>query len=121
MFKKWTYLYHTLLKFIVYSEKATKSCEIFTFLLSVCTVDKSMVKISQNFVAFSEYMDFTLKRSRKNAIHISELFDIMAVGTGPSSRFWQISKPYNPMPTNSVIVQRILRPSAGYDGVTFKR
>ena len=54
-----------------------------------------MVKISQNFVAFSEYMDFTLKRSRKNAIHISELFDIMAVGTGPSSRFWQISKPYS--------------------------
>ena len=34
------------------SEKATKFCEIFTLLLSVCTADKSKVKISQNFVAF---------------------------------------------------------------------
>ena len=39
------------LKFI-YSEKATKFCEIFFLLLSVCTVDKSKGKISQNFVAF---------------------------------------------------------------------
>ena len=46
------------LKFI-YSEKATKFCEIFTLLLTVCTVVKSKVKISQNFVAFSEYMNFT--------------------------------------------------------------
>ena len=29
-----------------------------TFLLSVCTVDKSKVEISQNFVAFSEYLNF---------------------------------------------------------------
>ena len=42
------------LKFI-YSEKVTKY-EIFTLLLSVCTVSKG--KISQNFVAFSEYMNF---------------------------------------------------------------
>ena len=46
------------LKFI-YSEKATKFCEISTLLLSVCTVDKSKVEISQNFVAFSEYTNFT--------------------------------------------------------------
>ena len=45
------------LKFI-YSEKAPKFCEIFTLLLTVCTVVKSKVKISQNFVAFSEYMSF---------------------------------------------------------------
>ena len=45
------------LKFI-YSEKATKFCEISALLLSVCTVDKSKVEISQNFVAFSEYMKF---------------------------------------------------------------
>ena len=45
------------LKFI-YSEKATKFCEIFTFLLSLYTVDKSKVKISQNIVALSEYMNF---------------------------------------------------------------
>ena len=45
------------LKFI-YSEKATKFCEIFTSLLTGTTLDKSKVKISQNFVAFSEYMNF---------------------------------------------------------------
>ena len=48
----------TLIKFI-YSEKATKFCEIFPLLLTVCTAVKSKGKISQNFVAFSEYMNFT--------------------------------------------------------------
>ena len=48
-----------LLKFI-YSEKATKFCEIFTLLLSVCTVDKSKVKISQkNFRIYKFYQLFT--------------------------------------------------------------
>ena len=46
------------LKFI-YSEKATKFCEIVPLLLTVCTVVKIKGKISQNFVAFSEYMNFT--------------------------------------------------------------
>ena len=46
-----------LLKFI-YSEKATKFCEIFPLLLTVCTVFKSRGKILQNFVAFSKYMNF---------------------------------------------------------------
>ena len=41
-----------------YSEKAMKFCEIFPLLLTVCTVVKSKGKISQNFVAFSEYMNF---------------------------------------------------------------
>ena len=45
------------LKFI-YSEKATKFSEIFILLLTVCTVVKGKVKISQNFVAFSEYINF---------------------------------------------------------------
>ena len=48
----------SILKFI-YSEKATKSCEISTLLLSVCTVDKSKVEISKNFEAFSENTNFT--------------------------------------------------------------
>ena len=44
------------LKFI-YSEKATKFCEISTVDLScVVTVSKSTVEISHNFVPFSEYM-----------------------------------------------------------------
>ena len=46
-----------IIKFI-YSEKATKFWEIFPLLLTVCTVVKSKGKISQNFVAFSEYMNF---------------------------------------------------------------
>ena len=41
-----------------YSEKATKFWEIFTLLLSYIVPVKSKVKISQNFVAFSEYMNF---------------------------------------------------------------
>ena len=54
----------TLLKVkFIYSEKATKLCEIFPLLLTVCTVVKSKGKISQNFVAFSEYMNFESKLS----------------------------------------------------------
>ena len=51
------YKYFYLLK-IVYSEKATKFYEIFSLLLSYVVPVKSKVKISQNFVAFSEYMNF---------------------------------------------------------------
>ena len=46
-----------IVKFI-YSEKATKFCEIFPLLLSTVHTDKSKGKISQNFVAFTEYMNF---------------------------------------------------------------
>ena len=46
-----------VIKFI-YSEKATKIFEIFPLLLTVCTVDKSKGKISQHFVAFSEYIGY---------------------------------------------------------------
>ena len=41
-----------------YSEKATKFCAISTLLLSYVVPVKSKVEISQNFVAFSEYMNF---------------------------------------------------------------
>ena len=46
-----------MVKFI-YSEKATKFCEISTVDLSYVVTGKSTVDISQNFVAFSEYMNF---------------------------------------------------------------
>ena len=46
-----------VIKFI-YSEKATKFCEISTLILSYVVQVKSKVEISQNFVAFSEYMNF---------------------------------------------------------------
>ena len=42
----------------MYSEKATKFCEIFTLLLPYVVPVKSKVKISQNSVAISEYMNF---------------------------------------------------------------
>ena len=48
------------LKFI-YSEKATKFCKISTVDLSYVVPVKSTVEISQNFVAFSEYMNFNSK------------------------------------------------------------
>ena len=43
----------------IYSEKATKFCEIFLLLLTTVHTVKSKGKISQNFVAFSECMNFT--------------------------------------------------------------
>ena len=53
----WSQIYFEIIKFI-YSEKATKIFKIFTLLLSYVVPVKSKVKISQNFVAFSEYMNF---------------------------------------------------------------
>ena len=58
------------IKFI-YSEKATKFCEVFPLLL-VHTV-KIKGKISQNFGAFSEYMNFkehVLKGLKKASCHV---------------------------------------------------
>ena len=46
------------LKFI-HSEKATKFCEICTNYLSYVLPVEELVDISQNFVAFLEYMNFT--------------------------------------------------------------
>ena len=43
---------------LIYSKKTTKFCEISNLHLSVFTVDKSKVEISQNFVASSEYTNF---------------------------------------------------------------
>ena len=48
----------TIIVKFIYSEKATKFCEILPLHLTVCTVVKSKGKISQNLVAFSEYMNF---------------------------------------------------------------
>ena len=53
------------IKFL-YSEKATK-CEISTLLFSYVVAVKSKVEISQNFVAFSEYMNFKIKNAKKYA------------------------------------------------------
>ena len=50
-------------QFAKYSEKATKFCEILTLLFSYVLPVKSKVKILQNFVAFSEDMNFKIKKS----------------------------------------------------------
>ena len=67
--KKNRALLQVKLKFM-YSEKATKFCEIFPLLLTVCTVVKSKGKISQNFVAFSEYMNFNNIRVMKFRLQV---------------------------------------------------
>ena len=46
---------------LIYSEKATKLCEISTLLFSYAVPVKSKAEILQVFVAFSEYMNFTVK------------------------------------------------------------
>ena len=52
---------YRILKFI-YSEKATNFYIIFNVDLSYVVTVKSSVEISQNFVAFSEGMNFTANR-----------------------------------------------------------
>ena len=42
----------------IYSEKATKFCKISSLLLSYVVPVKSKVEIQQDFVVFSEYMNF---------------------------------------------------------------
>ena len=49
-----------LVKFI-YSDKATKFCEISTVDLSYVETVKSTIEVSQNFVASSEYTNFNKK------------------------------------------------------------
>ena len=56
------------LKFIC-SEKAAKFWKIFPLLLTVFTVVKSKGKISQNYVALSEYMNFNKVNEALNPIY----------------------------------------------------
>ena len=53
-----------MLKFMQ-TEKAQKFYKIFTLLLTGTTQSKSKVEILQNFVAFSEYMNFTCSPTKK--------------------------------------------------------
>ena len=55
-------MYYCRLKFI-YSEKATNFCKISNVDLSYVVRVKSIMEILQNFVAFSEYMNFKLHRT----------------------------------------------------------
>ena len=68
-FKRRSYLGKNvfILKFI-YSEKATKFCEISNVDLSYVVPVQSKVEISQNFVAFSEYMIFINSINRRGNV-----------------------------------------------------
>ena len=68
--------YRFQLKFI-YSEKAIKFCEIFPLLLTVCTVVNNEGKISQNFVAFSEYTYELYKGLQKKYIYVYKIYKKM--------------------------------------------
>ena len=52
-------LFFKILVEFIYSEKATKFCQISTVDLYYVVTITYTVEISQNFVAFSEYMNFT--------------------------------------------------------------
>ena len=72
----WKYLLGllcVLLKFI-YSEKDTKFCEVFPLLLTGTALYKIKGNIFQNFVTFSEYMNFTCNYCNSNTIfaHVIE-------------------------------------------------
>ena len=62
-----------MIKFI-YSEKATTFCAISTLLLSYVVPVKSKVEISQNFLPFSEYMNF--KKPKQARYHVIKLFQL---------------------------------------------
>ena len=60
----------------MYSEKATKICEIFTLLLTVCTVNsKVRILALQNFLAFWEYMNFKKLTWGLNLIFDHSIYD----------------------------------------------
>ena len=69
---------YLILNFI-YSEKATKFCEISAVDLSYVVMVKSTVEILQNFVAFSEYMNFNKFSSANPAIYLHLIFEFSSL------------------------------------------
>ena len=57
-----------------------------TLLLSVCTVDKSKVEISQNFVAFSEYMNFNARYDLVRMVPPESIFFTKLSGIDPCEK-----------------------------------
>ena len=70
----------------IYSEKATNFYEISTADLSHVVTVKSPVEISQNFVAFSEYMNFTMVK-----FCITLLFEKLALQNAKISLIWLLT------------------------------
>ena len=67
------------IKFVYSEKKGTNFWEISTIDLSDVVTVKSTVEISQNFVAFSEYMNFNLPNILSNYIHISIFIGLLAM------------------------------------------
>ena len=67
------------IKFVYSEKKGTNFWEISTIDLSDVVTVKSTVEISQNFVAFSEYMNFNLPNILSNYIHISIFIGFLAM------------------------------------------
>ena len=65
-----------MIKFI-YSEKATHFCKISTVDLTYIVTVKSTVEISQNFVAFSEYMNFKYIKESYDQTNLFQYFYTM--------------------------------------------
>ena len=74
-----------ILKFI-YSEKATKFCEIFPLLLTVCTVVKSKEKISQNFGLLRIYELYLLTAALVEPLNDSRISWVILVSVS-----WSLS------------------------------
>ena len=89
----------TILKFI-YSEMATKVCKIFPLLLTVRTVVKSKGKISQNSVAFSEYMNFSKIEKRFRQGEGSDWHWVRGAWYIWKIFTWKIAKPLVPAYTS---------------------
>ena len=69
-------------------QKATKLSEIFTLLLSYALPVKSKLKILQNFVAFSEYMNFTRKNLKYRLHHHLSKFGRSVFLNNPRLLIW---------------------------------
>ena len=75
-------LVRSKLKFI-YSEKATKFCENSPLLLSSVVPVKNKVEISQDFVAFAEYMNFINIGPEKSNLNLTKMIWTQPKQIGP--------------------------------------
>ena len=78
------------------SEKATKFCEISTLLLAYVVPVKRKVEISQNFVAFSEYMNLNLQISTGIVIRKMKTLEMIVYFTPQTSFVRTVSFKHSP-------------------------
>ena len=85
-----TNLFHYFNVKFIYSEKATTFCEISTLLLSYLVPVKSKMEISQNFLAFSEYIINEYTRSTLQ--QLSEYTRLVGTYLRPFTRIFQFQQ-----------------------------